>query len=134
MPDAYRPTLWAHALVLVLYFVQFLIMDLLRHRTHTAPGVSVSGGHARFAFRAERALANSLENWPAFIVASSLAVLVKLDATLTNSSALTFLLARTLHMIFYYAKLDRLRSLAFTAGMLATATLSLGTLYQLWQS
>lgn len=67
------------------------------------PGkIDESLGHSSFVFRSHRTFLNSLENSPAILGTSLLAVLVGANAFWTGVLICTFALARLVHMILYY--------------------------------
>lgn len=80
--------------------------------------------HGSFVFRAHRTFINSLENFPAFLGAALLAVMMGANTFWTNTLILTFAAARLVHMVLYYAiateKNPSPRSYFYLIGMAST--------------
>ena len=67
------------------------------------PGkINESLSHSSFVFRAHRTFMNSLENFPAFLGAAILAVVIGADAFWTGLLVWVFACSRIIHMILYY--------------------------------
>ncbi|ROS05358.1 putative MAPEG superfamily protein [Sinobacterium caligoides] len=83
--------------------------------------------HESFVFRANRTLANSLENIPAMLGSSILAILVGVDSHWCGILIWIFALSRLLHMVLYYSiateKNPSPRSYFYLSGLVANIIL-----------
>lgn len=110
---AYHSTLVAGAVLAVLIMVQVLVADLAGMKAKHVPGMPVTDGHASFHFRSVRALGNTNETLPLFLLLAGLALMLGANAQWTNVLAWVYVAARAGHMAFYYARLGMARSIAF---------------------
>ncbi len=111
MIDIYATGYWATAsywaiLVAVLTLV---VQGLVAASTKASKPGAIPGkidpslSHSSFVFRSNRTFMNSLENFPAFLGAAFLAVVVHANPVWTASLLWVFTLARIIHMVLYYA-------------------------------
>ena len=115
----YAPTLWATGAMGSLLLVQLLVVDLASIKARHRPGTPIEVDHGKFLFRATRAHANTNESIAAFILLALFAVLSAASAGWLNALSWAYVVARVAHMLFYYAGLQLLRSIAFGAGLAA---------------
>ena len=127
----YGSTLAAFVCLGGVYLVQVLVSDVVAIRAGHVPGMPVATGHGDLLFRATRALANTNENLPIFILLSLSAVLLAGNATWTNRLTWTFVLSRAAHMLAYYTDQRTLRSTIFgvtVAALVGLLMVSVGAL------
>lgn len=122
---AYHSTLLAGAVLAVLIMAQVLVADLAGMKAKHVPGMPVTDGHGSFHFRAVRAIGNTNETLPLFLLLAGLALLLGANAQWTNALAWTYVAARAGHMAFYYARIGLARSVAFGFSLGAQAGLLL---------
>jgi len=116
---AYHSTLVACTALAVLIMIQVLIADLASIRAKHVPGMPVTDGHASFHFRAVRAIGNTNETLGLFLLLAALALLLGANPKWVNALAWTYTAARAGHMGFYYARMGRARSIAFSVSVAA---------------
>lgn len=104
--------------LLLMYPIQLFVGDAAQHKMGHAPGTPALGGVTDFAFRAERAASNSLENMPFMILMMIMAVCFAAPVGLANFLAISALVLRLVHMVAYYANWPDLRGLSWLAGVL----------------
>ncbi len=104
MFQAYTVALWGVFAILATLMLQSLIASMTKAKQPGAiPGkIDESLGHASFVFRSHRTLLNSLENIPAILGASLLAILAGANAFWTGVLVWVIAAARILHMLLYY--------------------------------
>lgn len=73
--------------------------------------------------RANRAHRNDLENIPSFWVVGLLAVLSQANGTALAACSIVFTAARVMHSFFYLRRVSKLRSVAWSLGVLSTLVL-----------
>ncbi|KAA9132535.1 MAPEG family protein [Marinihelvus fidelis] len=123
--DQYTSAFWGLFVVLLVLLVQWLVASGSKAlREGAIPGkIDPSLSHSSFVFRAHRTFMNSLENLPAMLGASFLAILVGASALWTGVFIWVFAAARIAHMALYYAiateKNPSPRSYFFMLGSLA---------------
>jgi uncharacterized MAPEG superfamily protein len=115
----YGSALTAFVILGGLYLVQALVADVVGIRAGHVPGMPVTSGHGDLLFRATRAQANTNENLPIFLLLSVSAMLLGASVVWTNRLVWAFVLARTAHMLAYYADVRLLRSAMFGVALLA---------------
>lgn len=116
---AYGQALAGLLVLAVLVTVQFLVADVAGIRARHVPGMPVTSGHKDFFFRANRAIGNTNEQLPLFLLIVLPAMLIGARPAWIAIGVWVFVAARAAHMAFYYADLRALRSTAFTIGTLA---------------
>lgn len=121
----YHSTLVACAVLSGLLMIQVLVADLASMKEKHVPGMPVTSGHASFHFRAVRALGNTNETLPLFLLLAGLALLLGTNAQWTNALAWVYVAARAGHMAFYYARIGMARSIAFGISLGAQFALML---------
>ena len=121
----YHSTLVACAVLSGLLMIQVLVADLASMKEKHVPGMPVTSGHASFHFRAVRALGNTNETLPLFLLLAGLALLLGANAQWTNALAWVYVAARAGHMAFYYARIGMARSIAFGISLGAQFALML---------
>ena len=97
------------ALLGILFIIATLILQSLIGATVKAkqpgaiPGkIDSNLSHSSFVFRAHRTFMNSLENVPAMLATSFLAIFSAVNPTWTMLLIWIFAIARIIHMILYY--------------------------------
>jgi uncharacterized MAPEG superfamily protein len=110
-----------------------LIQQLIASKTKASQAGAVPGkideslSHSSFVFRSHRTFLNSLENFPAMIGTSLLAVFVGANVFWTGTLIWIFAIARIIHMALYYKIATETnpspRSYFFLIGLLANITL-----------
>ena len=115
----YAPTIWATGAMGGLLLIQLLVVDLAGIKAHHRPGTPVQVDHNNFLFRVTRAHANTNESIAGFVLLALFAVLSAASAGWLNTLSWAYVLARVAHMLFYYAGLQLLRSVAFGASLAA---------------
>lgn len=92
------------AFIIFLLFVQWFVATKAKTSLQGAvPGkIDSSLGHESFAFRAHRTFMNTLENIPAMLGTSFLAVLVGADPFWSAIFIWAFVVGRVIHMLLYY--------------------------------
>lgn len=127
--DSYRMSFWGIAFIILLLLVQWLIATKAKSSQKGAiPGkIDSSLSHESFVFRAHRTFMNTLENIPAMLGASFLAILVGANARWAAIFIWAFVIARVIHMTLYYAiateKNPSPRTYFFILGLLANLSL-----------
>lgn len=125
---AYHSTLLAGAVLAALIFIQVLVADVASMKAKHVPGMPVTSGHANFHFRAVRALGNTNETLPLFLLLVGLALLLGANAPWTNKLVWAYVAARAGHMTFYYLRQGLARSTCFGLSLAAQAGLLLAVL------
>lgn len=100
----------------LLFFLQLLVADVVSIKTGHPPGVAVEQTHDSLLFRASRVFANSNESVGIFILFVLFAIFSAADAAWVNGFSLVYFIGRVAHMVFYYANLKLLRSVAFAVS------------------
>ncbi|MEM9175588.1 MAG: MAPEG family protein [Myxococcota bacterium] len=122
--DAYSTTIVCLGLGGALLVVQLLVVDVAGLRRHHPPGMPVEPDPGDFLFRAVRAHANTNESIAAFTLLALFDVLVGADSGWTNGLTVTWIVARTAHMLCYYAGWANARSASFAIAALALVGLA----------
>jgi uncharacterized MAPEG superfamily protein len=104
-------------------FCQLLIADVIGIRSKHVPGSQVPSDHGNTLFRASRTVANTNESIAVFILAVLFCVLSGASASATGYAAWTFVIARFLYAVCYYANWQVPRSVMFGVSVLAIAAL-----------
>ncbi|NVJ59251.1 MAG: MAPEG family protein [Gammaproteobacteria bacterium] len=76
-----------------------------------------------FGRRAMSAHENSIEALPIFAIGAVIASIHSPDSSLVLWSCITFVCARVLYVVFYLANLDKLRSIVWALGFIASVVL-----------
>ena len=127
--DDYSTALAGIAVILATVLVQQLIASGRKARAPGAiPGkMDESLGHSSPVFRAQRAWMNSLENLPAMLGTSFLAIFAGANALWTGILIWVYAVARIVHMVLYYKIATDLnpspRSWFFLIGFFANVVL-----------
>ena len=119
MPDflvPYSPSITAYVALSTLLLVQMIVGDVAGIRAGHVPGMPVTTGHGDFHFRATRALANTNESLPTFLLLSLAAMFLGASPSWTNGLVIVFVAGRAAHMLAYYADVRLLRSAMFAVG------------------
>jgi uncharacterized MAPEG superfamily protein len=125
----YLTSFWAIAAIIFILLTQWLIATKSKSKQRGAiPGkIDPSLGHESFIFRANRTFMNTLENIPAMLGASFLAILIGANAFWTAVFIWTFVVSRVIHMILYYViateKNPSPRTYFFSLGLMANIAL-----------
>lgn len=120
---AYAQALAGLVTLAALVLVQFLVADLAGIRAKHVPGMPVTTGHSDFLFRATRAIGNTNEQLPAFLLIVISAILLGAAPRAAGIAVWVFVAARAAHMACYYADLRTPRSIAFAVGLIAQAAI-----------
>jgi uncharacterized MAPEG superfamily protein len=99
-----------------LYGAQVGNSALTSNREGIAPATGVAG-------RAQRAHRNLLENAVPFAAAVLTAQVLHVTTLVTQYAALLFIGARVVHAVVYIAGIEKIRTLAWLAGLLATVAI-----------
>jgi uncharacterized MAPEG superfamily protein len=102
--DTYTMAFWGLLVALITLQVQWFVASGSKAKQPGAiPGkIDESLGHSSFVFRAHRTYLNSLENFPAMLGTSLLAILIGANALWTGLLIWLYALARIGHMALYY--------------------------------
>ena len=109
--------------IATLMLIQLLTADVIGIRAKHTPGTPVTSSHDDILFRATRALANTNESIAILLLLLVAGILSGADAGLMTSAAWAYVAGRALHMAFYYANLQILRSVAFVLVLLSLIAL-----------
>ena len=102
----------------MLFFIQLLVADITGIKRGQIPGTQITEDHENFLFRANRAFANSNETVGILVLFVLFAILSSADPSWVNALAVVYFGARIGHMVFYYANLKLLRSIAFVISII----------------
>ncbi len=106
-----------------LMLVQLLVADFYGIKVKHQPGAAVKADHSNFLFRATRTVANTNESIGIFLVLFLVAIFTQADATWTQYSVWTYVLARICYAGCYYADIRLVRSVCFGVSLLGMVTL-----------
>jgi uncharacterized MAPEG superfamily protein len=129
MTIGYLASFWAITFIILLLLVQWLVATKSKAKQKGAvPGkIDPSLGHESFVFRAHRTFMNTLENIPAMLGTSFLAILIGANAFWTAVFIWAFVVCRVIHMILYYViateKNPSPRTYFFSLGLMANIAL-----------
>lgn len=126
-PSPSLPTAYGLAGLATLIVVQVVVATAAARRAGHVPGVSIPTDPRSFAFRAQRAHQNTLENAVPFLVALAAALAVGVAPLVIDIAAISFVGARVAHAIAYYAGVQPARTTAFAAGLVAVLAMSIAT-------
>ena len=116
---AYQATLWAMALMALLFLVQLLVADVAGIRARHRPGTPIDPDPDRFLFRAARAHANTNESIGGFALLAVVAMLSGATPQWVCGLSWLYVAGRVAHMLCYYANLGVARSISFGIALLA---------------
>ena len=125
----YLASFWAITFIILLLLVQWLVATKSKAKQKGAvPGkIDPSLGHESFVFRAHRTFMNTLENIPAMLGTSFLAILIGANAFWNAVFIWAFVVCRVIHMILYYViateKNPSPRTYFFSLGLMANIAL-----------
>ena len=125
----YLASFWAITFIILVLLVQWLVATKSKAKQKGAvPGkIDPSLGHESFVFRAHRTFMNTLENIPAMLGTSFLAILIGANAFWTAVFIWAFVVCRVIHMILYYViateKNPSPRTYFFSLGLMANIAL-----------
>jgi uncharacterized MAPEG superfamily protein len=102
--QVYTVSFWGIFTVLLTLVVQlFVASGSKASQAGAIPGkIDENLGHSSFVFRSHRTFQNSMENFPAMLGTSFLAILVGANVFWTGLLIWTFALSRIVHMVLYY--------------------------------
>lgn len=129
MVETYTTAYWGILVVILTLIIQGVIAATSKaSQTGAIPGkIDQSLSHLSFVFRSNRTLMNSLENFPAMLGSSFLAIFVGANVFWTGAIIWIFAVARIIHMVLYYAisteKNPSPRSYFFLIGLAANVAL-----------
>ncbi|MBQ4880616.1 MAPEG family protein [Pseudoalteromonas luteoviolacea] len=112
----------------LMFLVQLLVADVVSIKKGQIPGTIVEQSHDNFLFRSSRAIANSNETVGIFILFLMFAFLSSSNSSWVNISAMVYFVGRLGHMVFYYANLKVLRSVAFGVALIGLVSIFLSGL------
>jgi len=121
--------LWGLYAMALLVLVQSLVAaSAHRAQKSYVPGVVAEElGHESFVFRSHRTFHNSLENLPMMVVPTLIALMVGMDPGWLGALVWTYVGARAMHMVLYYAiateKNPSPRSYFYSIALLANLVL-----------
>ena len=121
--STYAATVYALGAAAALMIVQLLVADLTGILRKHVPGTTVPNDHSDFLFRVVRTVSNTNESIAIFICAILFCILSSASPSYTAYGAWTFLVARVLYAICYYANLQTFRSICF--GVVALSLVAL---------
>lgn len=100
----YSVAFWGVFIILLTWLVQWFVASGSKaSQAGAVPGkIDESLSHSSFVFRAHRTFMNSIENVPAMLGTSFLAILVGVDVFWTGGLIWVFAVSRIVHMILYY--------------------------------
>ena len=101
----YTVSFWGVFTMLLTLLVQLFVASGSKgSQAGAIPGkIDESLGHSSFVFRSHRTFQNSMENFPAMLGTSFLAILVAANVFWTGLLIWSFTLSRIVHMVLYYA-------------------------------
>lgn len=120
---------WGLFIILLTVILQSITAAVAKASQPAAiPGkIDESLSHSSFVFRSHRTFMNSLENLPAILGTSFLAIFIGVNVFWTGLLISVFALARILHMVLYYViateKNPSPRSYFFLMGLAANIAL-----------
>ncbi len=102
--QVYTVSFWGIFTVLLTLVVQlFVASGSKASQAGAIPGkIDENLGHSSFVFRSHRTFQNSMENFPAMLGTSFLAILVGANVFWTGLLIWAFALSRIVHMVLYY--------------------------------
>ena len=121
-------TTYGLAALATLIVTQVVIATAAAGRAGHTPGVVIAEGPSSFAFRAQRAHQNTLENVVPFALALAAAVAAGGTSYLIDGAVLGFVAARVAHASAYYVGVRVPRTAAFAVGLVAILALVVATL------
>lgn len=103
--ENYTFIFWGVFLILLTLVAQMLIASRTKAaQTGAIPGkINEDLSHSSFVFRSHRTFMNSLENFPAMLGTSFLAILVGANVFWAGLLIWVYAVARIVHMILYYS-------------------------------
>lgn len=125
----YQLAYWGILIAIATLVIQgFVAAASKANQPDAVPGkIDDNLSHDSFVFRSNRTFMNSLENFPAFIAAAFLAILIKANALWVGALIMTFAIARIIHMVLYYViateKNPSPRSYFFLLGLFSNIAL-----------
>lgn len=125
----YQVAYWGILIAIATLVIQgFIAAASKSNQPDAVPGkIDDNLSHDSFVFRSNRTFMNSLENFPAFIAAAFLAILIKANALWVGALVMTFAIARIIHMVLYYViateKNPSPRSYFFLLGLFSNIAL-----------
>lgn len=127
MPTLSPPTAAGLAGLATLIVVQVVVATAAARRAGHTPGVPIPDGPRSFAFRAQRAHQNTLENAIPFLAALAAALAVGVTPLVVEIAVMVFISARVVHLVAYYVGAQPARTAAFAAGLAAVLVMSVAT-------
>lgn len=119
------------ALMTSLFWLVY-ILDRMGQRgvlgTLTSTQPETGAGHSAWAQRAMRAHQNAVENLVVFAPLVLIAHLLQVSTPATRAAVVVYFVGRLAHFILFTAAIPMGRTLAFTAGWLATLTMAFSVL------
>ncbi len=104
MFNDYSLTWWGLALILATLIAQSLIAAFVKAKQPGAiPGKYPESSHESFVFRANRCIANSMENTTIMLATIFAALFIQVSDTWLGVYTMTYAVARLFHMVLYYA-------------------------------
>lgn len=123
LTQLYTGTIVAIGTLALLMFCQIIVADVVGLKSKHLPGSQVSADHGKLLFRVTRTVANTNESIAIFIVAAMFCMLSGAAADSTAYAAWSFVAARFLYALCYYANLQAARSVMFGISLFALAAL-----------
>lgn len=102
--DTYLVAFWGLFTVILIWLIQWFVASGSKgSQAGAIPGkIDESLSHSSFVFRAHRTFMNSIENIPAMLGTSFLAILVEASVFWTGLLIWIFAVSRIIHMVLYY--------------------------------
>lgn len=97
--------------------------------TLTATTPETGGGHSPWAQRAMRAHQNAVENLVVFAPLVLIAHVLQISTPATRAAVVVYFIGRLVHFILFTAGIPMGRTLAYTAGWLATLAMAFSILH-----
>lgn len=127
--DTYLVSFWGLFIIILIWLVQWFVASWSKASQPGAiPGkIDENLSHSSFIFRAHRTFMNSIENVPAMLGTSFLAILVEASVFWTGLLIWIFAVSRIIHMVLYYVIATENnpspRSYFFLAGLVSNICL-----------
>ncbi len=121
--EIYQSSILALGTLAVLMLVQLLIADVTGILNKKVPGTSVVESHGNSLFRVTRTMANTNESVAIFLVAWLFCVFSDASPDYTAYASWTYVTARLLYAVCYYANIQVMRSVCFVFSLVGIAGL-----------
>ena len=130
--ESYPNLISAIGFITLLHIVQLIVLDITGILSKHQPGSTVAVNHDSFLFRASRAFGNTNETIAIFILASLFCVFVNASPFVTEAAAWSYVLARVLYAVCYYANFQLFRSIVLGVSLISLIVLYAAGLFAWW--